>query len=233
MRSATQPYIKNDLADPPVEPSLKGRKLCWLDLALQFKQNVKQPGAIAVKLSPLHDHHVKHVPASLVHDIIKARKICRVFFRNDLACAIQLAGIMSVCVVRVKRFNIIVTFFRHKHLVFAQQRDELGRRENPSHWIFPPDSEMAAVMYKTNVIDIEIFPGPVQASQLAEAGVAGRYIVSGIIFLVSEIQWGAIRSCFPLCTYMEWKVHRIIGHLIFFMRSHNYFDIFHFKSILI
>ena len=65
---------------------------------------------------------------------------------------------------------------------------------------------MPAVMNKSNVISIQIFPRPIKTGELTKRCIFVAYIVTCVILNITEVQWIAIFILFTFRANMKRKI---------------------------
>ena len=157
---------------------------------------------------------------SPVHDGRKGIGVARILLGDDPLRLVQVLLVMGMLVLAADGLDVVVPLLWKDHVVLLQEPFIVCPVEDG--FLLLLDilrmgflAEIPPVMAEPDIFAVQILPGPVKPRKLAEMGILGRDIVSGVVRRVAE-------GWFSLRTDLEWEINVIGWHPVGFMCSYEY-----------
>ncbi len=186
-----QPDVEEALGHETVEPRFIGIVAGHAGSLFQFKEDVKEPGAVFVEEGLLHGEHIQDMELSPVHDGGKGIGVTRVLFNDNTLCLVQILFIMGMLVLTADGLDVVVPLLRKDDVVLLQEPFIVFPMENGFLLLFDILrmgflAEIPPIMAETYIVTIQVLPGPVKPRKLAEMRILCGNVVSGVVGGVAE-----------------------------------------------
>ena len=105
-----------------------------------------------------------------VHNFIESRKIFRILFDKNLLRYIEALRMMGMVIMRPIALDVVFAFIGDDNGIAGQQVFPILFRKDLGFFLFNIvdffSRKIAAIVDETNVISVEIFPGPIKTCLL-------------------------------------------------------------------
>lgn len=168
---------------------------------------------------------------SPVHDGGKSIGVARILLGDDPLCLVQVLFVMGMLVLAADGLDVVVPLLRKDDIVLLQEPLIVSPMEDG--FLLLLDilrmgflAEIPPIMAEPDILAVQILPCPIKPRKLAEMGISGRDVVSGVVRGVAE-GWFSLRAD------LEWHINVIGWHPVGFMCSYEYLYIHEFFPSLL
>lgn len=217
-----EPDVEQEFADKTVDAGFVGTPARDVEARFDFAEDVEEPAAVGVEKVAAHDEHVEHVRPGAVHDGLESCLVCRIAFFDDGCGEVESFRVVGVVVVRAVAFNIIAAFARHDDGMVGEQPFPVALRQDLV--LACGDAadfaarEVAAVVYESDIVGGQVFPGPVETGEFAVVRIFRADVVAGVVALEAYPLFACVAD-------VDWQVAGVCWHPVRLVRRDEYLDV--------
>lgn len=216
-----QPDVEKKFANKAVDAGFIGIPISDVDPFFQFKENREHPLHVVIIKVTAHDKHVEHMSPGPIHDFFKGRQVFRTLLLDDLFRHIQPFPMVGMVIMGTVRFNVVFPLIRNDDRMLRQKLLPFFFRQNLVFLGFNVmdlfTRKIAAVMDKSQIIGIQVLPGPVKARQFTKMRVFTADVIACVVRRIAN-------RGFAFSPDMNRQINRIRRHPVLFVSCNDDFD---------